>query len=205
MVGYRAGLLTCWVPVPSPPPPSHTSHAGPGNRTLSKMSVYPTQLRGNALLVREEKRERRKRSLSTQRWRTFRPSGALGSQESRGPGSAERSKERRPAVRSSAWGLETFSVLHAVPFLSPFFSVPFSLASSPSSSKIQIGIVESLVDHLVLRLCFLGVTGFFTGRTGAGCFETVESNLWVFSSSEYWGLECNAEITCFLFGSRFFS
>lgn len=106
-------------------------------------------------------------------FQALRSSRFPGGNVSCGPGGAERSKERRPAVQPSAWGLETFSVLQAVPFLSPFFSVPFSLASSPSSSKIQIGIVESLVDHLVLRLCFLGVTGFFTGRTGAGCFETV--------------------------------
>lgn len=84
-----------------------------------------------------------------------------------------RAKERKPAVQPPAQALVTFSGLQVGPLLSAFFSVPFALSSPPSSSKIQRGVAESLVNHLAPRLFFLS-DWIFHGPSPAeaGCLES---------------------------------
>ena len=174
-----------------------------------QMSVHPTQVRGNALLVREEEeRERRKRSLSTQRWWTFRPSGALGSQEEMSVVALVVLKDLRKGGRSSAFSLGSGDVFNAprcslseallfCPFLSHLFSFLFQ-NTNRNSGKLDR---SSGSPAVFPRSDWI----FHWPDRGRMFWNCVESNLWVFSSSEYWGLECKAAITCFLFGSRFSS
>lgn len=63
-----------------------------------------------------------------------------------------------------------FSVLRALPFQTPSF-----LSPSFSFSKIKIGRVKSLTNHLSLRLFFSEVPALFSGM--AGHFKTVESSV----------------------------
>lgn len=86
-------------------------------------------------------------------------------------------------------------------FLSPFFSVPFSLASSPFSSNIQRNSEKLGRSSGSLAVFPWSGWSFHWQDVLKPC---IEPSLGVFSS-EYWALECKTPITCFLFGSRFSS